>query len=290
MIAEPEARPARRAIRGRGPAACGAGWRSLGASWSLSAFLHGILLGGAAILTSVAVSRGAAKQETLPVRLDLGGARSAGEPGLPGGREEVASRRPAVPELPAGEFEAGEPPLVPPDAALDAGAPPAPGRTAHEDLMFGHVPEHAGRGPARGGRGIPGGSDAGAPSGGEAVASGPADRTEAGAGPGSDASGDGEQGRGADGGDAWARRSGGRLPVYPAAARRRGLEGTTILDLDVAADGRVTGVRVSGTSGHRLLDTAAEDAAWTWTFLPLVRDARAESSRVTIPVTFRLTD
>lgn len=44
---------------------------------------------------------------------------------------------------------------------------------------------------------------------------------------------------------------------YPAAARRNGWEGTTVVALEVAADGTLTEVRVHRSSGYRVLDEAA---------------------------------
>ena len=44
---------------------------------------------------------------------------------------------------------------------------------------------------------------------------------------------------------------------YPAEARSRGLRGSLRLLVTIAADGRLTGVRVLETSGHRILDEAA---------------------------------
>jgi TonB family protein len=55
-------------------------------------------------------------------------------------------------------------------------------------------------------------------------------------------------------------------PAYPAAAASRGEEGTVVLRLTVAPDGRVSGAEVKSSSGHAQLDTAARDAARTWSF------------------------
>ncbi|MEY4672256.1 MAG: TonB protein [Planctomycetota bacterium] len=55
-------------------------------------------------------------------------------------------------------------------------------------------------------------------------------------------------------------------PEYPAAARRNGIEGTTLLALQVDVDGTVTGVRVVTSSGNGLLDAAALRAARKWRF------------------------
>ena len=256
-------------------------------SWVAAAVFHAALLGAAALLTSVYVQRHATVPDLAPVRLALGGTGAAGQDALPNGREPVASRRPAIPDLPPGEIESVEPPRVSGAEFLVAGPPPSDERASGEDPMSGQVPEHAGHGRPGAPRGVRWGSgEAGTSS--ETVAGGGSAPVNAQAGSG--AGGPGETASSGDGGDGWARRRGGRLPSYPALARRRGWEGTATLSLDVAADGSVSAVRVADSSGHRLLDESAEEAAWTWTFAPALRDGKPEASRVTMPVTYRLTD
>ena len=48
-------------------------------------------------------------------------------------------------------------------------------------------------------------------------------------------------------------------PAYPPIAERRGLSGTVLLAIEVAASG-VTGVRIERSSGHDVLDEAARRA------------------------------
>ena len=64
---------------------------------------------------------------------------------------------------------------------------------------------------------------------------------------------------------------------YPAEARSRGLRGSLRLLVTIAADGRLTEVRVLETSGHRILDEAAVRivrlAAPYAPFSPKMRDA-----------------
>jgi TonB family protein len=70
--------------------------------------------------------------------------------------------------------------------------------------------------------------------------------------------------------------------VYPLAARQRGLQGVARIQFRVDAAGRAAEVRTVQTSGSRLLDRAAEQAA---------RDARALPpiyGFVRIPVRFAL--
>lgn len=56
-------------------------------------------------------------------------------------------------------------------------------------------------------------------------------------------------------------------PAYPKLARRRGWEGSVLLELVVAADGRVVEAAVLESSGRDLLDDAACDAVLTWRFV-----------------------
>lgn len=55
-------------------------------------------------------------------------------------------------------------------------------------------------------------------------------------------------------------------PEYPRAARRRGIQGTTVLGITIDDDGAVTACRVVTTSGSTLLDAAALRAAANWRF------------------------
>lgn len=55
-------------------------------------------------------------------------------------------------------------------------------------------------------------------------------------------------------------------PDYPEPARRRRLQGTTLLRLSIAADGRVAACELVASSGSSLLDAAATRAALRWRF------------------------
>jgi protein TonB len=77
---------------------------------------------------------------------------------------------------------------------------------------------------------------------------------------------------------------------YPAAARRKGLEGTVVLVLAIAADGTVARVELGESSGHEELDRAAEEAAKEWRFDPARLDGAAVAHDVRVPVEFRLAD
>jgi protein TonB len=77
-------------------------------------------------------------------------------------------------------------------------------------------------------------------------------------------------------------------PRYPAGARRHGIQGTTVLRVFVASDGRVTDVGIEKTAGHADLDEAAADAVRRWRFDPARRGDEAVAMWVLLPVEFRL--
>lgn len=70
--------------------------------------------------------------------------------------------------------------------------------------------------------------------------------------------------------------------VYPARARELGLEGTTRIQFQVGNDGLAHGVGVVDSSGHPLLDQAAERGALDAGQLPPLY------GRIRIPVRFEL--
>jgi protein TonB len=77
-------------------------------------------------------------------------------------------------------------------------------------------------------------------------------------------------------------------PSYPTSARRAGIQGTTLLGVFVAADGRVGDVVVKQSAGHPDLDAAAADAVRRWRFEPARRGTEAVAMWVLLPVEFRL--
>lgn len=79
-------------------------------------------------------------------------------------------------------------------------------------------------------------------------------------------------------------------PVYPGVARRRGWEGTVILQVRVESDGHPAGVTVLESSGYSVLDEEAVRAIRTWRFEPARRGTNQVSSMIEIPVRFRLVD
>lgn len=77
-------------------------------------------------------------------------------------------------------------------------------------------------------------------------------------------------------------------PFYPASARRRGIEGTVTLRIQVGTDGRPAGVRIHESSGFTPLDLAAVEAVWLWRFEPARRNGRPVTAEVEVPIRFRL--
>lgn len=74
-------------------------------------------------------------------------------------------------------------------------------------------------------------------------------------------------------------------PRYPRIARRRGWEGTVVIEVRVSGKGRVRAARVEQSSGYGILDEAALGAARQW---HLARDDGADML-FHIPVVFKLT-
>jgi protein TonB len=77
-------------------------------------------------------------------------------------------------------------------------------------------------------------------------------------------------------------------PAYPSSARRLGVQGTTLLNVLVADDGRVANVIVKQSAGHPDLDQAAAEAVRRWRFEPARRGTEKVAMWVQLPVEFRL--
>jgi len=77
-------------------------------------------------------------------------------------------------------------------------------------------------------------------------------------------------------------------PPYPDPARRRQLEGTVVLEVEVSAQGRVGALAVHRSSGHRMLDESALAAVRGWLFEPGRRGGLPVAMTVQVPVRFGL--
>jgi protein TonB len=77
-------------------------------------------------------------------------------------------------------------------------------------------------------------------------------------------------------------------PVYPAFARRMGMEGTVMLKVLVSCQGTSLKIEVAYSSGHEILDKAAADAVRNWHFVPAKRGNSPIEEWVQVPVAFHL--
>ncbi len=77
-------------------------------------------------------------------------------------------------------------------------------------------------------------------------------------------------------------------PRYPAAARRRGQQGTVVLSVYVDVYGRVANLWLFESSGYRVLDIAALQAVRGWIFEPGRQGGTKVAMWVNVPVRFEL--
>ena len=77
-------------------------------------------------------------------------------------------------------------------------------------------------------------------------------------------------------------------PVYPRLARRRGYEGTVLMEVLVSREGRVEALRLLESSGHDVLDREAMAAVKTWLFEPGRMGKEKVDMWVKVPVRFKL--
>lgn len=77
-------------------------------------------------------------------------------------------------------------------------------------------------------------------------------------------------------------------PSYPGLARKRGQEGTVILQVLVNSEGRVNALEIETSSGFGQLDRAALSAVRKWSFEPGRLGKERVAMWVRVPVTFKL--
>jgi len=77
-------------------------------------------------------------------------------------------------------------------------------------------------------------------------------------------------------------------PKYPKLARRRGYQGTVVLEVLVDRDGRVGDLRVSKSSEYKILDRAAMASVKGWAFVPGMRGDQKVEMWVRVPIRFQL--
>ena len=79
-------------------------------------------------------------------------------------------------------------------------------------------------------------------------------------------------------------------PVYPSAARRRGMQGIVLLSLVVNENGLVDNISVERSSGFKVLDRSAVASVRQWRFMPASRGGLNIPSVIEIPIKFILDD
>lgn len=77
-------------------------------------------------------------------------------------------------------------------------------------------------------------------------------------------------------------------PEYPRMARQRQWQGNVTLRVFVTAEGRCSELSVLRSSGHDILDEAAQDAVRQWRFVPGKRGDTPIPSWVNVPIEFAL--
>ena len=77
-------------------------------------------------------------------------------------------------------------------------------------------------------------------------------------------------------------------PPYPLLARKRGYQGTVLLEVLVSKDGKAASIQLSRSSGYKILDRAAIKGVRAWIFYPAKRGDELVEMWVKIPIRFTL--
>lgn len=77
-------------------------------------------------------------------------------------------------------------------------------------------------------------------------------------------------------------------PQYPITARKRGFQGTVVLEVFIDKDGSVGELRLFASSGHKILDRAAMASVKDWLFEPGMRGNEKVEMWVRVPIRFQL--
>jgi protein TonB len=78
------------------------------------------------------------------------------------------------------------------------------------------------------------------------------------------------------------------VPEYPLLARKRGYQGTVVLEVLVNREGKVEELTLSASSGYAVLDQAALTCVKAWLFDPGTRGGDKVDMWVKVPVRFQL--
>jgi protein TonB len=79
-------------------------------------------------------------------------------------------------------------------------------------------------------------------------------------------------------------------PPYPKLAKKRGRQGTTLINALIDIHGKAKEITINKTSGYQTLDNAALTAVNKWLFIPAAIGDKKIEMRVTIPVKFEIAD
>ncbi len=79
-----------------------------------------------------------------------------------------------------------------------------------------------------------------------------------------------------------------RTPKYPRMARKKGYEGTVVLEVLVDENGKVDDLMLFKSSGHAILDKAAISSVKKWLFEPGTIGQKRVKMKVKLPVRFKL--
>ena len=78
--------------------------------------------------------------------------------------------------------------------------------------------------------------------------------------------------------------------TYPLVARRMGIQGRVVLNVEVLAEGVSGQISVAQSSGHEMLDRAALESVKTWRFVPARRGGMPFTKWFKVPIAFSLKD
>ena len=78
--------------------------------------------------------------------------------------------------------------------------------------------------------------------------------------------------------------------TYPLSARRMGIQGRVVLNVEVLAEGVAGQISVLQSSGHEMLDRAALESVKSWRFVPARRAGQPFTKWFTVPIQFSLQD
>lgn len=79
-------------------------------------------------------------------------------------------------------------------------------------------------------------------------------------------------------------------PPYPWLAKRMGIEGRVVLDVEILQNGNAGRIEIRQSSGHELLDQAAIKAVGGWRFDPARLAGAPTVAWAVVPISFRLTE